>query len=301
MQQLLDAMFARDVQPGENVIEVGDDGDNFYVIERCELNGCEHCQMFFCRLKTFTIFSSVNSGTFDIIVPIEGQMTRVAQYDGKGAFGELALMYNQPRSATVRATSRGRLWALDRKSFRKIVVQSAFRKRKLYEALLEKVEILAALTAAERTNLADALVPKTFVAGNDVAGAGSSSRSSGTVIIRQGDEADGMYFVVDGKCRVEIQQPDGTKKVITTLGKGDYFGELGLINRKPRAATVYAEGPKTTVACKFFLVSLFIVTHSFKFKHVLDYFNYAVLDVGAFERMLGPCIDIMKRKMSQYQ
>ena len=48
-------------------------------------------------------------------------------------------MYNQPRSATVVAVDSGTLWAMDRKSFRRIVLRAAFKKRKLYEALLDKV------------------------------------------------------------------------------------------------------------------------------------------------------------------
>ena len=49
-------------------------------------------------------------------------------YDNTGSFGELALMYNTPRAATIIARTEGCLWALDRSVFRKIVLQSAFKK-----------------------------------------------------------------------------------------------------------------------------------------------------------------------------
>ena len=39
-------------------------------------------------------------------------MTNVGAYDGKGSFGELALMYNMPRAATIVATTEGVLWAM---------------------------------------------------------------------------------------------------------------------------------------------------------------------------------------------
>jgi cAMP-dependent protein kinase regulator len=55
--------------------------------------------------------------------------------------------------------------------------------------------------------------------------------------------------------------------------EGQYFGELALITNKPRAASVYAVG---AVTC-------------------------AVLDVGAFERLLGPCMEIMKRNFEHYE
>ncbi|KOB74963.1 cAMP-dependent protein kinase R2 [Operophtera brumata] len=93
---VLDAMFEKRSEPGEYIIRQGDDGDNFYVIE----NGC-----------------------FDVLV--------VHTYEGSGSFGELALMYNMPRAASVRAQTAGALWAMDRHTFRRILLKSAFKKRKL--------------------------------------------------------------------------------------------------------------------------------------------------------------------------
>lgn len=52
------------------------------------------------------------SGTYDVFIDDNGQNRLVTQYDNKGSFGELALMYNTPRTATVVATSNGSLWAL---------------------------------------------------------------------------------------------------------------------------------------------------------------------------------------------
>lgn len=85
LSQVLDAMFERIVKADEHVIDQGDDGDNFYVIER---------------------------GTYDILVTKDNQTRSVGQYDNRGSFGELALMYNTPRAATIVATSEGSLWGL---------------------------------------------------------------------------------------------------------------------------------------------------------------------------------------------
>ncbi|KAB0400821.1 hypothetical protein E2I00_003055 [Balaenoptera physalus] len=85
MSQVLDAMFEKLVKEGEHVIDQGDDGDNFYVIDR---------------------------GTFDIYVKCDGVGRCVGNYDNRGSFGELALMYNTPRAATITATSPGALWGL---------------------------------------------------------------------------------------------------------------------------------------------------------------------------------------------
>lgn len=51
-------------------------------------------------------------GTYDILVTKDSQTRCVGQYDSHGSFGELALMYNTPRAATIVATSEGSLWGL---------------------------------------------------------------------------------------------------------------------------------------------------------------------------------------------
>ncbi|XP_060566845.1 cAMP-dependent protein kinase type II regulatory subunit-like [Ruditapes philippinarum] len=231
MNCVLDAMFEKKVTPGEHVIDQGDDGDNFYVID---------------------------SGTYDIFVDNK----LVGKYDSSGSFGELALMYNMPRAATIVATSEGSLWAMDRLTFRRIVLKNAYEKRKVYETLLENTPMLKTLEPYERMNIADALFSKTY--------------EEGSVIIKQGDSADCMYFIEEGEARVTVKnmkEPDSDEMEVMRCKKGNYFGELALLTHKPRAATVYA------------------VTKT----------RLAVLDVQAFERLLGPCMDIMKRSIDGYE
>ncbi|VEN64786.1 unnamed protein product [Callosobruchus maculatus] len=234
MQEVLDAMFERKVQEGEIVIKQGDDGDNFYVIQ----NGIFHA----------------------LVAPSpEEQPKHIHTYENSGSFGELALMYNMPRAATIKAASEGSLWAMDRQTFRRIVLKSAFKKRKMYETLIESVPMLKTLQPYERMNLADALVPRSF--------------SDGDRIIKQGDAADGMYFVEDGAVVISVLDDSGKEVEINRIEKGGYFGELALVTHRPRAASAYATGE---VRCAF-------------------------LDVEAFERLLGPCMEIMKRNITDYE
>ncbi|KAK3097186.1 hypothetical protein FSP39_007234 [Pinctada imbricata] len=232
MQDVIDAMFEKDVKPGENIIRQGDDGDNFYVIDK---------------------------GVYDVLVTVNGQEKKIHRFDNKGSFGELALMYNMPRSATIVAASEGVLWAMDRNSFRRIILRSAFKKRKMYEELLENVPLLKSLEPYERMNLADALVTKEYC--------------DGQTIIKVGDEADGMYFIESGMIRVTIPTHGGGEEEVGRHSTGSYFGELALIENKPRSASVYAVG-KVKVA---------------------------FLERGSFERLLGPCLDIMKRNSEIYK
>ncbi|KAL1381187.1 hypothetical protein pipiens_003457 [Culex pipiens pipiens] len=139
MNEVLDAMFEKIVKSKDYIIKQGDDGDNFYVIE---------------------------SGIYKAYVGEDQK--HIHTYEGRGSFGELALLYNMPRAATIQAETDGQLWAMDRQTFRRILLKSAFRKRKMYEALLDSVPMLKTLQNYERMNLADALIPRTFTQGERI-------------------------------------------------------------------------------------------------------------------------------------
>jgi Cyclic nucleotide-binding domain/Cytochrome P450 len=63
---------------------------------------------------------------------------------------------------------------------------------------------------------------------------------AGTTIIAQGAAADRFYIIVRGTATVSHRHPGGTEAVVHQLGRGDYFGEIGLLHGIPRTATVRA-------------------------------------------------------------
>ncbi len=71
-------------------------------------------------------------------------------------------MYGHPRAATVLSTEPSTLWALDRITFRTIILKAAHRRRMMYEHFLSSVALLSSLDAAERSKIADALVSKVY-------------------------------------------------------------------------------------------------------------------------------------------
>ena len=100
-------------QPGDDVIVQGDIGDIFYLLE---------------------------DGLVDVYVSKKGgPETKVHTYTPGNSFGELAIMYNAPRAATCRAQTEAKLWALDRVSFKVIVVAAAMQKREMYVGFLKNV------------------------------------------------------------------------------------------------------------------------------------------------------------------
>ena len=73
--------------------------------------------------------------------------------------GELALLYNAPRAATISALEDSVLFSLDRETFNHIVKDAAAKKREMYEDFLKKVELLESMDPYERSQIADALKP----------------------------------------------------------------------------------------------------------------------------------------------
>lgn len=231
--QVLGALVEKPIPAkGIKVITQGDQGDFFYVVER---------------------------GTFDVYVNSTGALqpgpdglgSKVATIEPGGSFGELALMYNAPRAATVISAEAGStLWALDRITFRRILMDSTFQRRRLYESFLEEVPLLSTLTKYERSKIADALETQKFPAG--------------TAIIKEGDAGEAFYLLESGEAEA---YKTGTQGPVKQYRKGDYFGELALLNDAPRAASVVS---KTEV-------------------------KVATLGKDGFQRLLGPVESIMRR------
>jgi cAMP-dependent protein kinase regulator len=159
----------------------------------------------------------------------------VKQYSSGDAFGELALLYNSPRAATVKAKTDCILWLLDRETFNHIVKDAAQRKRDQYEEFLKSVEILSTVEPYELTQISDALKTATFNAGD--------------YVIRENEMGDVFYIIEEGKASAtKTLEPGKTAEKVKSYGRGDYFGELALIKGEPRAANIEAETPLKVIS-----------------------------------------------------
>lgn len=69
----------------------------------------------------------------------------------------------------------------------------------------------------------------------------------GDTILRQGDPGDTMFLVLEGTVRVETQAPAGGQVQLAELGRGACVGEVSVLTRGPRTATVTALTPVVTV------------------------------------------------------
>ncbi|KAL2687385.1 hypothetical protein Neosp_004945 [[Neocosmospora] mangrovei] len=231
--QILGALVEKPIPAkGIKVISQGDAGDYFYVVEK---------------------------GSFDVYVNPAGTLqpgpdgmgNQVGNIQAGGSFGELALMYNAPRAATVISSEPGcTLWALDRVTFRRILMESTFARRRMYESFLEEVPLLASLTPYERSKIADALETRKF--------------APGQIIINEGDPGHSFYLLENGEADAYKGSPENK---VRHYVKGDFFGELALLNDAPRAASIVATSDV----------------------------KVASLGKNAFQRLLGPVEGILRR------
>ncbi|XP_062429124.1 cGMP-dependent protein kinase 1-like [Rhea pennata] len=192
-----------------------------------------------------TVLAEGDEGTAMYIVA-EGQLSvsqrgRPLRTLGPGdVFGELAILYHCKRTATVRALSAVRLWAIDRQRYRAIATSNAKQRRAEILRCLRAVRWLQGLSDTHLSKLLDAMEERTFAPGH--------------VIIREGDEGQNFYIVLQGEVRVS-REVDGKETVIRVLGAGEHFGEISLLRNVRRTASCQAQGEVTciTVAKEDFL------------------------------------------------
>jgi cAMP-dependent protein kinase regulator len=152
---------------------------------------------------------------------------KVHQYTTQGdTFGELALLYNAPRAATVVASEQCKMWALDRTSFAALVQGAMQKRRRETDKLLAELDFLKPVNEGDRSKLADVIK--------------FESHATGSKIMSKGEEGNAMYVVKSGKLEASV---DG--KAVKSYAPGDYFGELALLMGSSglRQATVTALEP----------------------------------------------------------
>jgi CRP-like cAMP-binding protein len=199
-----------DVGAHEVVIRQGDEGAYFYV---------------------------VGEGSLEILLDADGLEVQIGRTLAKGDyFGELALLYNTPRAATVRSLTPCTLWRIDRPTYRCIVTY--FHNL----ALAEHTEFLKNVQL-HGNRLGDILKPSDV--DKVVTHLETEEFTDGSVIIRQGNTGDSFFIIKSGDVAVWQQQLQDGKAVwvqLTTLHKGQFFGEKALLNDDVRQASCIALG-----------------------------------------------------------
>ena len=78
------------------------------------------------------------------------------------------------------------------------------------------------------------------------------------IIFRAGDAGDAMYLIVQGRIRISIKAPEGPEVTLAELGPGEFFGEMALLDGKPRSAnaTALEESRLAVLSREHFLSSI---------------------------------------------
>ena len=237
LEVVINAMEEKKFKLNENVITQGEDGDCLYIVE----TGI---------LKCFKTFNPESTPKY------------LRDYESGDSFGELALLYNCPRAATIVCSSdECILWSLDRETFNHIVKDAAQKKREKYENFLKNVDILSTIDSYELGQICDSLKDGIY--------------KKDEYIIREGELGDVFYIIEEGKCiATKTLEPGKPETVINELKEGDYFGERALIRGEPRYANIVVASDTAKVIS---------------------------LDRPSFNRLLGPILDILKRNIDKYQ
>uniref|UniRef100_H2YAV2 cGMP-dependent protein kinase n=1 Tax=Ciona savignyi TaxID=51511 RepID=H2YAV2_CIOSA len=220
INEMIDYM-QRSLPQNDVFIKEGTNGDRLYILESGELDVTQGS----------TYLTTMKAGS---------------------VFGELAILYNCKRTATVTAKTPTKIWMLERAVFQSIMMRTNNTKRTEIADALRKVPILKQFSNSKLSKITDALEEDTF--------------QKGDYIIREGESGETFYIIVEGTVKVttmsreytdSTEDPSQKETFIRNLGKGDYFGEKALRSESGiRGANVIATSP--TVRCgtldkKFFL------------------------------------------------
>ncbi|GLE02366.1 hypothetical protein PINS_up011204 [Pythium insidiosum] len=198
-EQVLRALKPAKFAAGEVIVQQGTRGSRFYMIAR---------------------------GEAVVTKRLDGAEDRMVTHLHAGHyFGELALIYDDPRTATVTAVDDVELLYLTQEDFQRIGQVHL-------SLMLQQVPLLARLSARDQDIVLSRLQPANF--------------QDGEYIVRQGEEGTRFYMITRGEAVVterDLRTPGSPERELTRLYEGHVFGEMSLIYSEPRTASVRAVGP----------------------------------------------------------
>jgi len=139
-----------------------------------------------------------------------------------GCFGELALLYDSPRAATILATSNAQVWEVNRNAFRYEIEQASRSRNDAAISFLKKVDLFKPLLKEELQLVSDALEVVKY--------------KKGQIVIEEGEVGDKFYVIQKGVC--QWSKSNGESGDITAPG---FFGERALRTKAKRAASITAK------------------------------------------------------------
>ncbi len=212
---VLKALSVKRFTDGEVVITQGEVGHSLYLIAAGEVR----------------VFDTASDGA-------HGEIARLHE---NSLFGEMALVTEQPRAASVAVVGEADVVAVSRAALEQLTARlpalgealARFTRERLIKNLLVNSPLFRPFTKPQQADLL-----RRFE---------SQDVPSATSIIREGEAGRGLFIVLSGKAEV-VKGATGTQPVIlATLHPGEVFGEMSLVSAQPTSATVRTVGPATVL------------------------------------------------------
>uniref|UniRef100_A0A914ZV10 cGMP-dependent protein kinase n=4 Tax=Parascaris univalens TaxID=6257 RepID=A0A914ZV10_PARUN len=201
--ELVECMYEMRARAGQWIIQEGEPGDRLFVVAEGELQVS----------REGTVLGTIGPA---VVV------------------GELAILYNCVRTASVQALTDVQLWVLDRSVFQMITMRLGMERHAQLMAFLSKVSIFENLSEDRISKIADVLDQDYY--------------SGGNYIIREGEKGDTFFILNSGQVRVtQLIEGEPEPREIRILKQGDFFGEKALLGEEVRTASVIAMNPGVEV------------------------------------------------------
>lgn len=199
VREIVECMYSQDFVEGSLVIKENDAGSHLYV----------SAEGHFEVLKDSTVIGTMGPGK---------------------AFGELAILYNCTRTASVKALTDTKVWVLDRQLFQTIMMRTGLQRQEENMSFLRSVPLLKDLSNEILSKMADVLEVDFY--------------PPGEYIIRQGERGDTFFILSSGRVKVTQKLPEYDEETeIRILQRGECFGEQALLREERRTANVIALPP----------------------------------------------------------
>uniref|UniRef100_A0A8C6UDW6 cGMP-dependent protein kinase n=1 Tax=Neogobius melanostomus TaxID=47308 RepID=A0A8C6UDW6_9GOBI len=218
--------FAKSEWSKELIKEAIKDNDFMSNLEASQIQEIVDCMYPVEYAKHSLIIKEGDVGSLVYVLAGKSENALLGEMAAGKVFGELAILYDCTRTATVKAVTDVKLWAIDRQCFQTIMMRTGLIKQTEYMELLKSVPTFHDLQEDILCKMVDIL---------------EEVSARGEYIIRQGARGDTFFIFTKGKADVtRFERVGGEAVYVRSLGKGDWFGEKVFQGEDLRTANVIA-------------------------------------------------------------